>query len=266
MIQDIDRKIDITYHNYEISDEDYVVIIDGDQIILRKSYFIKKKDLICDNYYYLLESDEERYFLALDDIELDNFESYSVRSLFNYNDQFVAFISTIALHNKRFLLESKFCGKCGNKMKVSKVERAMKCESCNHVMYPRIAPAVIVAVVNGDKLLLTRYANREYKNYALVAGYMEIGENLRDTVMREVSEEVGLKVKNIKYFDSQPWGLSQSFLVGLIAELDGDSDIVLETNELSFANFFSREELNNIEFKNFSLTQTMIDSFRQGKF
>ena len=76
------------------------------------------------------------------------------------------------------------------------------------MVYPRISPAVIVGILNGDKLLMSKYAGRSYRSYALIAGFIEIGESAEQTVQREVMEEVGLKVKNIRYYKSQPWGFT----------------------------------------------------------
>lgn len=95
------------------------------------------------------------------------------------------------------------------------------------MVFPKISPAVIVAVTDNDRVLLTKYAGRTYKNYALVAGFNEAGETIEQTVRREVMEEVGLKVKNLKYYKSQPWGLSGSLLSGFFCELDGDDKITL---------------------------------------
>lgn len=87
------------------------------------------------------------------------------------------------------------------------------------MVFPKISPAVIVAVTDNDRVLLTKYAGRTYKNYALVAGFNEAGETIEQTVRREVMEEVGLKVKNLKYYKSQPWGLSGSLLSGFFVSL-----------------------------------------------
>ena len=117
----------------------------------------------------------------------------------------------------------------------------MVCPECKNIEYPKISPAVIVAVTNGNRLLLSRYARGGYRNYALIAGFAEVGETLEDTVRREVMEEVGLKVKNIRYYKSQPWSFSDSLLVGFFAELDGDDTITLEEEELAEAVWFERD-------------------------
>ena len=102
------------------------------------------------------------------------------------------------------------------------------------MVYPVISPAVIIAVTHNGKLLMSKYAGREYKKYALIAGFNEIGETIEETVHREVMEEVGLKVKNLKYYKSQPWPFTGTLLMGFFCELDGEDDrITLEEEELA---------------------------------
>lgn len=91
--------------------------------------------------------------------------------------------------------DNRFCGRCGKPMVHDKKERMVRCMCCNNMVFPKICPAVIIGVTDGDRILLTKYAGRTYKNYALVAGFTEIGETLEQTVEREVMEEVGLHVK-----------------------------------------------------------------------
>lgn len=160
-------------------------------------------------------------------------------------------------------LENIFCGHCGFKLVHGKIERRLDCLKCGNVAYPRISPGVIVGILDGDKILLTKYAQRAYKKYALVAGFNEIGESLEETVKREVLEEVGLKVKNIRYYKSQPWANSGTLLCGYYADLDGESDITLEEAELSEAVWFSRSEIQIVN-EDFSLTNEMIVNFKKG--
>ena len=90
---------------------------------------------------------------------------------------------------------------------------------------------------------MSQYAGREYKKYALLAGFTEIGETVEETVAREVMEEVGLKVKNITYYKSQPWSFSDTLLMGFFCELDGEEDVTLDEEELALAQWFEREEI-----------------------
>ena len=111
---------------------------------------------------------------------------------------------------------------------------------------------MIVAVTDGDRLLMSRYrvSHNPYRSYALIAGFVEIGETFEDTVRREVMEEVGLKVKNIRYYKSQPWAFSDTEMIGYFAELDGDDAITLQEDELSEAGWFHRSEIPDEEVLN----------------
>ena len=143
-------------------------------------------------------------------------------------------------------------------------ERMMKCPSCGLMEFPKICPAVIVGVVDGNRILTTKYAGRTHTDYALIAGFAEIGEPIEDTVRREVMEEVGLKVKNITYFDSQPWSFSDTLLLGFYCELDGDDAVKLDEKELALAEWFEREDLPRKK-EDVSLTSYMMQSFYEGK-
>jgi NAD+ diphosphatase len=123
---------------------------------------------------------------------------------------------------------------------------------------------VIVAVTDGDKLLLSKYAGRAYTRYALLAGYTEIGETIEQTVHREVMEEVGLRVKNLRYYKSQPWGTEQDLLLGYFCDLDGDDTIDLDEDELSTAEWVHRDDM-NMEDDGFSLTREMMVAFQNGE-
>lgn len=125
---------------------------------------------------------------------------------------------------------------------------------------------MIVAVVDKEKerLLLTRYAGRKGGNYALIAGFSEVGETLEETARREVMEEVGLKIRNLRYYASQPWSFSDTLLAGFYAELDGSDEIQLEREELSEGVWLSREEI-PVQDTSISLTGTMIERFRNGE-
>ena len=143
----------------------------------------------------------------------------------------------------RWRKSRRYCGRCGHKTTDSTTERALVCPVCGQLEYPKISPAVIVGITNGDRLLMTHYSDRPNIGYALIAGYVEIGESFEDTIRREVMEEVGLKVKNIQYFKSQPWAFSDTEMVGFFAQLDGSDDIHLQEAELAEAVWLNRDEI-----------------------
>jgi NAD+ diphosphatase len=140
----------------------------------------------------------------------------------------------------------------------------LRCTNCGNTIFPRISPAVIVAVTDGDRLLLSKYAGRAYTRYALLAGYTEIGETIEQTVHREVMEEVGLKVKNLRYYKSQPWGVDGNVLMGFFCDLDGDDTIYLDEQELACAQWHHRNAL-PAKDDGISLTREMIRMFEEGR-
>lgn len=157
--------------------------------------------------------------------------------------EYQAFAAITAVQLFRWKESRKFCGCCGSRTEDSRTERALVCTKCGHTEYPKICPAVIVAVMDGDRLLMSRYKERAYRGYALIAGFVEIGETFEETVRREVMEEVGLKVKNIRYYKSQPWAFTDTEMIGFFAELDGDDAIRLQEDELSEAGWYHRDEI-----------------------
>ncbi|MSS11010.1 NAD(+) diphosphatase [Clostridium sp. WB02_MRS01] len=217
---------------------------------------------------YLFSIDQMDFFLIDETVvtltETDSLIFYETSIIRDLKPMWVSFAAISAGQLHRFYGSNRFCGCCGSPMMKSKKERSMVCSSCGNTVYPKIAPAVIVAVTYNGKLLLTKYAGREYTRYALIAGYTEFGETLEETVNREVMEEVGLRVKNIRYYKNQPWGFSDSILVGYWAELDGSPQVHLDETELSTAVWMAPEDIPD-DFTNLSLTHEMILLFKNGK-
>jgi len=140
----------------------------------------------------------------------------------------------------------------------------LRCPDCGNMIFPRISPAVIVGITDGDRLLMSKYAGRSYTHYALIAGYTEIGETMEQTVQREVMEEVGLKVKNIRYYKSQPWGVDGNVLMGFYCDLDGDDTIHIDEKELALAEWHHRRAIPSQD-DGISLTREMIRVFEEGR-
>lgn len=180
-----------------------------------------------------------------------------------FDPEYMGFAGITACQINRFRMDRRFCGRCGAPTEPSVSERAMICPSCGMIEYPKISPAVITAIVDGSRLLLTKYAGGSYSNWALVAGFVEVGETFKAAVRREVMEEVGLHVKNITYYKSQPWSFSDSAMIGFFAQLDGGDKITLQEAELSEARWFDREELPDMSSQ-ISIGQEMIMWFKNG--
>ena len=187
------------------------------------------------------------------------------REVFRLADpQHLAFAGFTGLHLDNWYRSHRFCGRCGAENVRDGKERMLRCPECGNMEFPKICPAAIIAVKDGNRLLLSKYNGRTYKRYALLAGYTEIGETIEETVRREVMEEVGLKVKNIRYYKSQPWGLTETLLLGFYCDLDGSDQIRLDREELALAEWFEREEI-PVEPMRDSLTNEMIMKFKLGE-
>lgn len=216
---------------------------------------------------YLFTIEAERYFLAQNvEILPEGYDFIEVRELRKSSNGPLdrLFAAYTGKHLNDWYRDTQYCGRCGRKMHHSVKERAMTCSDCNYTAYPRIMPAVIVGIINGDKILLTKYKNG-YQHYALVAGFTEIGETAEETVIREVMEETGLEVQNIKYYKSQPWGIANDLLLGFFCEVKGSTEIRMDDNELKFAEWVAREDI-ILQPDNFSLTNEMMTIWKNGSY
>ena len=218
---------------------------------------------------YLFSLGEEHFFLALDDrvAAPAGFAYESVNWLRRAEPQHLLFAAATGSQLDRWYRDNRFCGRCGAPTELAPASREIVCPECAHIVYPKICPGVICAVTSCDgddeKIVLTRYAGRTTALWALVAGFTEIGEPLEDTVRREVMEEVGLSVKNLRFYKSQPWSFTDTLLVGFWCEVDGDPTIAVDRSELKEARWFSRDEMPlERTGDRASLTGEMIERFR----
>ncbi len=215
---------------------------------------------------YLFSIENIHYFLARDrEVAIPDGYSYkNIKTLrhseiISQEDFFALFT---AYHLSEWYRANCYCGRCGQRTELYRAERAVRCTGCGKLIYPRLNPAVIVGVTNGDKLLITRYVrNRGVSYNALVAGFTEIGETFEETVSREVMEEVGLKVRNVHYYKSQPWGFSGGILAGFFCEVDGSDSITLDESELSSAVWTEKKDISG-QPDDYSLTNEMMMYFK----
>lgn len=276
MIQDIaPHTYDPTFRKKAPEEQDFVLHYEYNKVMLLRQgegYVIPTfRDLLDEEDVrpearYLFCIDDRAYYLVTD-MKVPEFGGYVMEGLpvfRTFEPLYQAFAGITGSQLYRWLQSRKYCGGCGQKMAPSEKERAMVCPECGQTEYPKISPAIIVAIKNKDKLLMSRYARGTYRNYALIAGFVEIGETFEDCVRREVMEEVGLKVKNIRYYKSQPWAFSDTEMIGFTAELDGDDTIRLEEDELSEAGWFTRDEI--VEYGPYiSVGHEMMKAFKDGK-
>ena len=271
-----EHTFDNQYHPCPPDRESYALYYEDHAALVRKYpdriEFPKFRDIerlnedIYEDAVYLFSIDGERYYLV-EEINRERQSHFTMENteIFRYAEpQYLAFagITGYQLHN--WYQSRRFCGKCGRRMKKDSKERMLYCESCHNMEFPKICPAVIIGVTDGDKILMSKYAGRTYKKYALLAGFTEIGETLEETVQREVMEEVGLKVKNIRYYKSQPWSFTDTLLMGFYCDLDGGAAITLDREELAMAEWFQRDEI-PVEPERDSITNEMIIRFKNGE-
>jgi NAD+ diphosphatase len=183
-----------------------------------------------------------------------------LRALFGRLGETEFQLAGYALQLLNWLADNRHCGRCGEAMVLEKGDRALVCSVCRHTVYPRISPAIIVAVTSGNRLLLGRSGRFPGRRmFSVVAGYVEPGETLEDCVRREVREEVGLEVRRIRYFGSQAWPFSGALMVGFTAEHAAGS-IRVDGNEILEAGWFAPDRLPEIPGK-ISIARQLIDWF-----
>jgi len=190
---------------------------------------------------------EHECFIA--NISNDNvphgFSFKKIRPLYGYIDDEYFGAACRAFHIINWMRNSKFCGCCGGIMTMSSHEIAMECSICDHMVYPRISPAIIVAVIRDNQILLAHAKRFPPNRYSVIAGFVEPGETLENCVRRELQEEVGIEVDTITYFGSQPWSFPDCLMVAFTAQSSTER-ITIDNDEISAAAWFSPHNLPNL--------------------
>ena len=153
----------------------------------------------------------------------------------------------------------KFCGRCGTKTIPGPTELSKECPNCGMHFYPRLSPAAIMLVTSGEQLLLARSPHFPPGMYSALAGFVEPGESIEQTIEREVREEVGVEVRNLSYFGSQPWPFPDSLMIGFTAEYAG-GDLRFEDGEIEDAGWFTGDKMPLLPPR-LSIARAMIDHF-----
>lgn len=155
-----------------------------------------------------------------------------------------------------------FCSKCGAPTAESTTERSMTCISCGFMSFPRISPSIIVAVTRGEELLMVRSPHFPEGLYSVVAGFLEPGETLEQCVEREVLEETGIKVKNIRYVTSQPWAFPHSLMCGFTADYAG-GELVLAPGEIEDGGWYTPATMPTIPDES-TIARRLINTYLKG--
>jgi len=287
MIQDIAPwKLRIEYEPRTPAPEDFVFDFNREGLLLRQGESLSfptleewlalpgergTEQLI---FAFRLEHEEEkeremRFFLVLrqPNCEIpvtEGWERLPAKALWGYGWGWPAFAGITAFHLHSWYSSRRFCGRCGSPTLPGEKERSLVCPRCGGVEYPSIPPSVLVAVRDGERLLLTRYNRPGTPRYVLVAGYVEAGETAEQTAAREVLEETGVRIKNLRYIGSQPWGLSGTLSLAFSAELDGSDAITWDKEELSEACWMDRKDIPPVPNEE-SITMKIISAFRHGE-
>ncbi len=191
----------------------------------------------------------------------ENYRQTDLRALFGRVHEDLIWIAGRANHLLHWQRIHRYCGQCGGPTRDKTDERALICPGCGLVNYPRLSPAVIVAVHRDDRILLGRNKRFRRPFYSVLAGFVEPGETLEACVEREIKEEVGISVKDIRYFGSQPWPFPDALMVGFTADY-ASGEIEVDNVELGHADWFSKYDLPQIP-PSISIARQLIDAFVQ---
>ena len=199
--------------------------------------------------------------LELTETVPENYDFKDLRYLFDFLDVDMYFLAGKAKQIVDWDRTHRFCGQCGSKTNQMEDERAKICPECGFMSYPRISPAIIVGVIRDGKLLMAHSTHYKNSFYSIIAGFLEAGETLEDCVQRELMEEVGIKVKNIRYFGNQPWPFPNTLMVGFLADYDS-GEINVDGIEIDDAGWYSSDEIPLIPSK-ISIARRIIDWFKE---
>jgi NAD+ diphosphatase len=180
----------------------------------------------------------------------------NVRELYGIIPEQELAMASLAVRIIDFNRTTLFCGQCGAHTRQSRQERAKICDTCGLVTYPRTSPAVIVLVQRDDRILLARSPRFPSGLYSIIAGFVETNETLEEAVHREVREETGIEIANIRYLGSEPWPFPNSLMIGFIADFAG-GEITIDHNEIVSAGWFDRDHLPNLP-SNMSISRAII--------
>ena len=166
----------------------------------------------------------------------------SIRELYGTLSEPLFWTATKALHLVAWDSDSRFCGRCGAPMALKPDEEAKICDGCSNIVYPRISPAIIAAIIRDDTLLLLNHRRSPPDHYTLMAGFVDPGETLEQAVAREAFEEAGITVKDIRYFGSQPWAFTGAQMTGFTATFAG-GDIKVQDSEIRRGGWYRADNL-----------------------
>ena len=196
--------------------------------------------------------------VAADTLVLDSLSWSGLRGLFGLVDDTVFALAGRAVQIMDWDRSHQYCGRCGTPTQASTTERARLCPACGQLHYPRIAPVVMALVRDGDRLLLARSPRFAPGMYSALAGFVEAGEGLEQSLAREVREEVGVEIANPRYFSSQSWPFPHSLMIAFNCDHAG-GEIRVDPAEIETAQWFSVDSLPDLP-NPISIARRLIDA------
>jgi NAD+ diphosphatase len=184
-----------------------------------------------------------------------------LRSLFGEMDEQLLGLAGRASQVAEWARTHRFCGACGSATVRMDGERCFKCENCGHMAYPRISPAMMVLIRKGDAVLLAMHVASPAKRFTPLAGFLEAGETIEEAVHREVFEEVGLQVTNLRYFGSQSWPFPHSLMIAFTADYAG-GEIRVDASEIAEARWFGPGDAWPERVPHVSISSMLVDAHR----
>ncbi len=261
----------------------YWFIFEGDKLLVRSNDQAAQVPLAADLSHLGITPVRQHYLGYLEDEQQQQIDCYGaeiapdtplpdgmmadgLRQLYPRIGDFTFSLAGRAIQVMTWDRTHQFCGQCGTPTENLEHERAKCCPACGLISYPRLSLAIIIAVIRhtdqGNRLLLARNHRFAPGRYSVIAGYVEPGETLEECARREVWEEVGIRIKNIRYFGSQPWPFPNSLMIGFTAEYEG-GEFNLEEAEIAQAGWFAADALPGLPPK-MSIARTLIDWFTTG--
>ena len=254
------------YENYQIDFSDTLKPTDGDYLFIfnenRQLYLNNDKQLpesidnFNVNFCLFIGTYKNRNAFVVNVDETAEF--YDLREVYEISHDMYHIAGKAVLVNDWYI-SHRFCGRCATPTQLDEKDMMLKCPSCGQVHYPRIAPAIIVAIRKGRELLMAKHSYHDNIRYALIAGFVEPGETIEEAVHREVLEEVGIKIKNLKYKKSQSWPFPNSLMLGFSAEYES-GDIKVDGDEILKAKWFKKDEIIRYD-SDISISDWLIQDF-----
>jgi NAD+ diphosphatase len=244
-------------------DQKLIVKVSGDTFSIPRSPDLRQVNLSPIREQYLGALDDRHCYAAElpPDVPIpDEWSASGLRELFGLLEDEFIWVAGRANQLVDWNQSHQFCGRCANPTEDKIDERAKICHQCGLINYPRLSPAIIVAVRKGNQILLAHNKRFRAGYYSVLAGFVEPGETLEGCVKREVFEEVNIKIKDIRYFGSQPWPFPNSLMVAFTAEY-ADGEIKVNKNEIVDAGWFSADNLPRIPPK-ITIARWLIDWFK----